>query len=177
MRAALAAIALLLAGCAVPRPDATAPAPVETPAAAIAGRTQADEIVAYLARLRGMSETALGAEAARRRREASDLAHVKAALALSLTAQADEAEVIALVEPLAKKDNGDRDVKAVAGFLQAIMMERRRLKESAVAAGARLREERRGAEAQKQRADALQQKLDALTDLEKSLSDRPSPNR
>jgi hypothetical protein len=177
VRAALASAALLLAGCAVPQRDETSPAPVESPAPQAAGRTQAEEIVAYIARLRGMSEPALAAEAARRRREATDMAHVKAALAMSLSAQADEAEVIALVEPLANKDNGDRDVKAVASFLHAMMTERRRLRESAAAAGAKLRDERRAAEAQKQRADALQQKLDALTDLEKSLSDRPSPNR
>jgi hypothetical protein len=122
-------------------------------------------------------KAALAAEAARRRREATDLAHVQAAFALSLSPQSDEADVLALVEPLARKDNGDRDVKAVASFLQAVMTERRRLRESATAAGARLRDERRALDAQKQRADALQQKLDALTDLEKSLSDRPSPNR
>ncbi len=100
-----------------------------------------------------------------------------AAWASPRSRQSDETDVLALVEPLARKDNGDRDVKAVAGFLQAVMTERRRLKESAAAAGARLREERRALDAQKQRADALQQKLDALSDLERSLSDRPSPNR
>ena len=83
----------------------------------------------------------------------------------------------ALVDPVAKKDNGDRDLRAMASFLQVVANERRRLKESAAAAGVRLREERRLNEAQKQRADALQQKLDALTDLEKSLSDRPTPSR
>jgi hypothetical protein len=174
VKAALAAAALLLGGCAfLERPTA----PAEPPATPAEGRTQADEIVAYLARLRGMGEPALAAEAARRRREASDLDHVKAALALSLSQQSDEADVLALVEPLARKDNGDRDVKAVAGFLQAVMTERRRLKESAAAAGAKLRDERRALDAQKQRVDALQQKLDALSDLERSLSDRPSPNR
>jgi hypothetical protein len=57
--------------------------------------------------------------------------------------------------------------------------ERRRLRESAAAANAKAREDRRAADAQKQRADGLQeraaqlqQKLDALTELEKSLSDR-----
>lgn len=178
MKPALAALALLLASCALPERDAPPPAASAEPvAAAAAGRTQADEIVAYLAHLRGMGEPALAAEAARRRREGNDASHVKAALALSLSAQADEGEVLALVEPVAKKDNGSRDLKAVASFLQAQMIERRRLRESAAAAGTRLREERRAAEAQKQRADALQQKLDALTELEKSLSDRPSPTR
>jgi len=54
----------------------------------------------------------------------------------------------------------------------------------AATAGARLRDERKARETEKQRAEAmqeraaqLQQKLDALTDLEKSLSDRSTPTR
>jgi hypothetical protein len=178
--AALASIALVVGGCALfdretpPAAEAGASAATARPTAK---RTQADEVAAYLARLHGMSEAALGAEAARQRRDASDLAHVKAALALSLSQQSDETEVLALVEPVAKKDNGDRDLKAVAGFLQALATERRRLRESAAASGLKLRDERRALDAQKLRADALQQKLDALTDLEKSLSDRPTPDR
>jgi hypothetical protein len=180
VRAALAAIALVLAGCGVLEREAAPAAVSETRAAPpVQGtnRTNADEIVAYVARLHGMSEAALAAEAARQRRDASDLAHVKAGLALALSTQSDEAEILALVDPLAKKDNGDRDVRAVASFLQVVVTERRRLRESATASAVKQREERRASEAQKQRADALQQKLDALTDLEKSLSDRPDPNR
>jgi hypothetical protein len=180
VRAALASIALVLGGCGLFEPEAAAPPAAETraaPAAApVAAGTRADDIVAYVARLRGMSESALAAEAAKQRRDASDLAQVKAALALALSLQSDDAEILALVEPLAKKDNGDRDLKAVAGFLQVVVTERRRLRESAAASGVKLREERRALDAQKQRADALQQKLDALTELEKSLSDRPSPS-
>ncbi len=70
----------------------------------------------------------------------------------------------------------------MASFLQGIAHERRRLKESAAAAGAKLRDAQRARDNEKQRAEALQeraaqlqQKLDALTDLEKSLSDRPTP--
>jgi hypothetical protein len=72
----------------------------------------------------------------------------------------------------------------MASFLHTMAGERRRLRESAAAANARLREERKAVDAQKQRADTLQeraaqlqQKLDALTELEKSLSDRPISNR
>jgi hypothetical protein len=67
----------------------------------------------------------------------------------------------------------------MAGFLQGMVLERRKLRESATAAAAKSRDERREALAQKQRADAqqeradrLQQKLEALTNLEKSLSNR-----
>ena len=72
----------------------------------------------------------------------------------------------------------------MASFLLIQSAERRRLKEGAAAAGSRLRDERRAHEAQKQRADALQerasqlqQKIDALTELEKSLSERPVHTR
>ena len=100
-----------------------------------------------------------------------------AALALAPASQSDESDILSLVDPVGKKDNGDRDLRAMASFLQVVVNERRRLKESAAAAAVRLRDERRMQEAQKQRADALQQKLEALTDLEKSPSDRPRTNR
>ena len=178
MKRWLCALPLLAASCSIldtpePEPHAAASRPA---AAASARNSSAEELVAYLAQLRGLSESALGAEAARQRREATDLARVKAALALALSAQAEESEIIALVEPVVRHDAADPDVKAMAGFLHALATERRRLRQNAAAAGTRLKEEQRAAEAQKQRADALQQKLDALTELEKSLSDRsPAP--
>ena len=150
------------------------PAPV---AVALASNSSAEELFAYLAGLRGMNDSALAAEAARQRREASDLARVKAALALSLTLQSEESDILALVEATARKENVDRDLRAMASFLQSLATERRRLRESAATAGVRLRDERRAHEAQRQRAEALQQKLDALTELEKSLSDRQSSTR
>ena len=176
-RAAALSAAFLLASCAVPERTA-APAEIRSAVPPIAaGHAVADDLVAYLARIRGMNDAALAAEAARQRREAGDAARVKAALALTLAAQGEESDILALVDPVAKKDNGDRDLRAMASFLQVNANERRRLKESAAAAGVRVRDERRLREAEKQRADSLQQKLDALTDLEKSLSDRPSTNR
>ena len=175
--AALALAALGLAACTVfERTEAPAETRAAVPAVP-AAPAPGDELVHYISRLRGMSESALAAEAARQRRESGDMARVKAALALTLMREADEGDILALVDPVAKKDNGDRDARAMASFLQVVATERRRLKESAATAGKGLREERRLHEAQKQRADALQQKLDALTDLEKSLSDRPTPSR
>jgi len=98
--------------------------------------------------------------------------------------QAEEADILAMVDPIARKESAEAEVRAMASFLQGVAVERRRLKESAATAGARLRDERRARETEKQRAEAmqeraaqLQQKLDALTDLEKSLSDRQSPPR
>jgi hypothetical protein len=174
-----------------------APAPQSQPRAAapsIAGffsrsATTADELVAYLDRIRVLTDSALNAEATRQRalaqRENSDLARVKAALALALSQPAEEGDILALVDPVARRAGADADLKAMASFLQALAGDRRRLRESATAATARqLREERRAHEAQKQRADALQeraaqlqQKLDALTEIEKSLSDRQTPSR
>ena len=179
----------LLAGCAVLDnlfPPRTAPAVVETPAPP--ERSSAQELVAYLARLRTLGESALAIEATRQRQAASrapsDLARAKLALALAMNPASEDADVLAVVEPLARKEGGDPEVRAMAGFLHGIVHERRRLKESAAAAGAKLRDERRAREVEKQRAEALQeraaqlqQKLDALTDLEKSLSDRQTSRR
>ena len=160
---------LLLAACATPPP--VAPVSVEAPVF-VDSASKADELIAYVGHLRGMNEAALNTEATRQRRDGSDAGRVRAALALSLNTQSDEAEILALVEPTMRRPETPADVKAMAGFLQALAVERRRLKESAAAAGTRLRDERKALDAQKQRADALQQKLDALTELEKSLSDR-----
>ena len=147
--------------------------------------TTGTELVAYLARLRGMNERGLATEVSRQRELSrgapSDLSQVKIAIALSLVPQADEGEILALVEPVVRHDAAEDDLRAMASFLQVQAVERRRLKESAAAAGTRLRDERKAMEAQKQRADALQeraallqQKLDALTEIEKNLSDRQS---
>jgi len=148
--------------------------------------TSADELAAYVAKLRGMNESALVAEAARQKRAAakdtSDLQRLRAAIALSLSPQAEDAEVVALAEPVARREGADANARAMASFVLLFSAERRRLREAAAAARVSVREEKRATETQKQRADdlqeraaQLQQKLDALTELEKSLSDRPPP--
>ena len=171
--AALAAVALAACGAVEQRDPAGSGAvaaatqqPSATPSSATA------DLVAYLGRLRGMNDNALTAEAARQKRASGDAARVKAAFALSLVAASDDAEITALVDPIARNEAADRDLRAMASYLQALASDRRRLKEGSASAQARLRDERRLAEAQKQRADALQQKLDALTELERSLTDR-----
>ena len=162
------------------------PIPVLWPASTPAASALSEDLLDYIAKARAMNEAALAAEATRARqlatREATDLARVKAGIAVSLLPQADEGELLALVEPIMKRD-APAPVKAMASFLQAQALERRRLRESAASARATLRDERRALEAQKQKAEnlqeraaQLQQKLDALTELEKSLSDRQSPN-
>jgi hypothetical protein len=181
VRASLA-VCTLAAACATPEPavvSTTPPAPgaAAAPAAANAtSQSHAEDLMAYLARLRTMNEAALAGEAARMRRDASDLARVKAALAMTLSAQADEGDIIELVEPVARKA-GASDVRAMAALLNTNAHEKRRLRQRAANAAGELREERRLAEAQKQRAEQLQQKLDALTDLERSLASREAQAR
>ena len=162
-------LAFLAAACATTKEPAPAQSAAVMPAPAGAARSSADDLLAYMARVRAMPEPALAAEVARHRKESGDLSRVKAALALAVSPQSDEAEILALVEPVEKRA-GDRDVKAMAGFLQVMALERRRAKESSAA---RLRDEHKALDAQRQRADDLQQKLEALSALEKSLSNRP----
>lgn len=184
MRGAFA-LALLLALAACAGREGRAPV---SGVAAWLGASPGTELLGYLGHLRAMNEAALAAEAARMRslaqHDRDDLVRVKAAAALALAQPGEDGEVVALVEPVARREGADADLRSMASFLHAMVLDRRRLRESAAAAGARVRDERRLAEAQKQRADALQeraaalqQKLDAFTEIEKSLSDRQVPPR
>jgi len=167
-----------VASCAAPEPNAPPPATGEAGSPASPGmQTYAEDLLAYLGRLRTLNESALGVEAARMKRDASDVARVKAALALTLSPQGEESEILELVEPVTRRQAADRDVRTMAALLQAIAAERKRLKQRVATAAGELREERRALESQRQRAEALQQKLDALTDLEKSLVNRDTQAR
>ena len=182
MRAALV-LAALAAGCAMapPAPVPAAKAPVQ---AAPAAHT-ADRLLASLARLLAMDESALNAEISRRRADLAanpgDLARVEAAMAVAMAPAPDDDLVAALVAPvLAEFPPAEPDLRAMAGFLQGLASERRKLRDGLAAASAKSREDRREAhaqrlraEAQQERADRLQAKLEALTNLEKSLANRP----
>jgi hypothetical protein len=175
MRAAMTIALLALAACAAPEPAAVSTSPASQGASASAApgtQSYAEDLLAYVGRLRAMNESALGAEAARMKRDASDVARVKAALAMTLSTQSEDGDILELVEPVTRRSGADRDVRAMAVLVHAMATERRRLKQTAAAAAGQLREERRAMESQKQRAEALQQKLDALTELEKSLAER-----
>ncbi|QJR14412.1 hypothetical protein [Usitatibacter palustris] len=185
---ALAACAFGLGACALleeekPAPVVVAPAPPRKP-------TSADELLAYLDRLRALDEAALALETSRQRefakKDPTDLARLKAALALSTSPQSEEADILALIEPLLREGYAiqDADALAMASFLQGMALERRRLKESAAVANGRSRDDRKAMDAQKHRADhleqrvtQLQQKIDALTSLEKSLSKRATQGK
>jgi hypothetical protein len=142
MRRAIAFLACALAAaCAAPEPaTVSSPEPesvAAVPAPAITEPSYTQELLAYLARLRSMNEAALNAEAARVKRDTSELGRVKAAIAHTLALRAAAAATTAT----------------------------------------ELREERKVAESQKQRAETLQQKLDALTEVEKSLAEREKEAR
>lgn len=190
IRTSLVACAVLLAsGCATAPAPTPLPPPPPAAAAPVRAPSSADELLAYLARLRSLDEAGLALETGRQRefarREPSNLANLKVALALATAPQAEEADILALLEPLLREGaTRDADVVAMASFLHVVVLDRRRLKESAAAAGLKARDERRAHETQKQRADSLQdrnallqQKLDALTALEKSLSNRKTQGK
>lgn len=182
MRAALA-LAALAAGCAMspPAPVPAAKAPVQ---AAPAAHT-ADRLLASLARLLALDEAGLNAEIARRRAELATnpghQARVETALAVAMAPAPDDELVAALVAPvLAAFPPAEPDLRAMAGFLQGLATERRKLRDGLAAASAKSRDDRREsqaqrlrADAQQERADRLQAKLEALTNLEKSLANRP----
>jgi hypothetical protein len=189
-RTACLMVAIFLGGCSM-LPDSAVPDAVRPTSSAAVPRGAhgaGDELLAYMGRLAAMNGSGLPAEATRQRellqRNPSDVTRVKAALALAMANPGEDGELHALVDPVARASGGDADVRAVASFLQVIAAERRRARENLASAATKLRDERRSAEAQKQRADTLQekaaqlqQKLDALTEIEKSLTDRQEPPR
>jgi len=178
--AALAALALL-AACAAPQ---KAPPPPPVPVVvAPPPPSEADQLVARLARLNAVGPAEQQAEIARLKdstaRAPTDVGRVELAFALTASG-ADEAEILAALEPVTREGGtASVDVKSVAGFLQGVVLERRKLKEGLAAANSRATADRKAAEAGRQKEAQLQEqlarlqkKLDALTNLEKSLSDR-----
>src|SRR5205085_12103303 len=97
----MAAAGALAAACAAPETAvvSSAPTPAAVPTANAGAQTYAEDLLAYLGRLRSMNESALGAEAGRMKRDARDVARVKAALAMTLSSQGDEAYILELVAP------------------------------------------------------------------------------
>jgi len=181
--AALGALALLalLASCATPeKAPQPPPAPVFVPPPA---PSDAEQLVTRLGRLNAAGPAEQQTEVARLKesteRAPTDVGRVELAFALTASG-ADEGEILAALEPVTREGGtASVDVKSVAGFLQGVILERRKLKESLAAANARAGADRKSAEASRQKEvqlqeqlSRLQKKLDALTNLEKSLSDR-----
>ncbi|MBL0144094.1 MAG: hypothetical protein IPP91_18820 [Betaproteobacteria bacterium] len=180
MRRLAPLVAALITGCAV-APAAAPPAAV-LPAVTVPGT--AERLMASLARMLALDELALAAEIARTRdaveRAPGNFSRVEAAMALTMATAPDETQVLALVAPvLAAYPDAEPELRAMAGFLQQLAYDRRKLRDGLASASAKSREGRREAQSQRLRADAqqdradrLQSKLEALTNLEKSLADR-----
>ena len=181
-RAALFAAVLAAAACALQEPAPTRSAGASTASA------PAGALVDYLRQLEALSPQAREAETARARelalRDGTTAARTRAALALSLEPEPDDATILSLLEPVVASEPEGSEVRVVASFLHAMASGRRRLRESADTAGSKLREEHRAREAEHGRAETervraaeLQQKLDALSELEKTLSDQRPGSR
>jgi len=164
-----------------------APAPMTSAGAHVASAKDG-ALVEYLRQLEALSPQAREAEAARARqialRDGGATARTRAALALSLQPEPDDATILMLLEPVAASEPEGSEVRPVASFLHEMASSRRKLRESTEAAALRLREEHRAREAEHARAEAerlraaeLQQKLDALSELEKTLSDQRPGSR
>jgi len=183
MRRLAPAFALALAGCAAIEPAAIR---VSTPAVSASA---AEEVLAYVTRLKSLDEAALAAETTRQRniarRSPSPVTSLKLALALVAAPTSEDVDVQTALDAVGRSGPGtDPGVASLAGFLQGVLAERRRLRETAASAGNRARDEKRAHDATRQRAEGLQeknlqlqQKLDALTDLEKSLATRPAQGK
>jgi hypothetical protein len=178
--AAFAALALL-AACAVP--EKAPPRPLAPVVVAPPPPSEADELLARLARFTSAPTARQQAEIARLKevtaRAPSDVDRVELAFALTASG-AEDPEILAALEPVTREGGtASVDLKSVAGFLQGVILERRKLKEGLAAASTRASADRKSLEASRQREAQLQEqllrlqkKLDALTNLEKSLSDR-----
>lgn len=173
-------LAVALSGCALVPATVAKPAPPPMPLP-----STADRLLLALAHLRVLDEAGLAAEITKAKenaeRQPTDLARVEAALAMAASPASDDQEIVSLVSPVLRESPPpvDPSLRAMAGFLQGLATDRRKLRDGLQSASAKAREDRRDAQAQRQRADAqqeradrLQQKLEALTNLEKSLANR-----
>jgi polyhydroxyalkanoate synthesis regulator phasin len=178
-----AAFALaLLTSCAAQRPvpaEPPPPVPVSLPAPV---PNEIDELMAYLLQAKMLGAAALADESSRLRedwsREQSDFARLK--LALVLTGNGDDGELMELMEPMVQESSTAKpEMRALAILLYASAQERKRARENLASAQTRLREAHKNEEASQARADQLrkqveelEKKLNALITIEKSLIER-----
>lgn len=185
-QAACLLLALLLGACVPPysgpgappaagkRPDTKERPPAEAiPSPVEQTKTSdTDRIMKFYARLAPMKATELARELedARQAFEAdrSDLNRMQLAVLLSLpgTSFRDDATAIALLSVLVKdKAREDSDLRPLAIWLHAHLLEARRSDEALQQQSVKLKEEQR-------RAESLQQKLDAILDMEMKMIER-----
>ena len=164
---------------AIPPPAIIAPAPV-----AKAAPGEFDELMAYVLHAKTLSALSLAEETLRVReswgREKSDLARLKLALVLSGQGQADENEVLTLLEPMLHDTSARRpELRGLAVLLYTTAQDRKRSRDSLVTVQARLRELQKNQESNQARIDQqrkqieeLEKKINAFKTIEKSLIQR-----
>ena len=169
---------------AIPPPAIIAPLPV-----AKATPGEFDELMAYVLHAKTLSSQAFAEETLRVResfgREKSDLARMKLALALAGHGNADESEMLTLLEPMLQdKGEGRPELRGLAVLLYTTALDRKRSKDSLVTAQARLREMQKSQESNQARIDQqrkqieeLEKKINAFKTIEKSLIQRADKAR
>jgi hypothetical protein len=167
-------LAVVIAGCAAPRPGPNGAAAAKPSLDNILA-SEADTLLGRFADLRQMpvAELARELEVARSAflRQPSDTTRVRFALALAAAGRSgDSAKGIEILEPVVK--NPDASLHALAVLLNSRFIDQRRLEVDLGAAQLKAETVQQKLDALQQKFDAAQQKLDALKTLEKDMSER-----
>lgn len=179
------AFSILVAGCATEPVRAPSPTPQPAPVSSVlipSAPPPTESIMAYVLKVRNMGNSVLTDEIQRQRemlaRERTDLHRLKLAVLLIQSGSTEETEVLALVEPVTQ-EQADPNLRALAVLLHTTATERRKTRESLLAAQGRLREAQKNQENTQHRNDQLrkqveemEKKLTALKSIEKSLIQR-----
>lgn len=113
-------------------------------------------------------------------RDKSELTRLKLALLLASSANSDDGELMALLEPLVQDPASAKpEIRALATLMHGAAYERKRTKDSLAAINTRLREAQKNQESglarleqQRRQIEDLEKKLNALKTIEKSLIQR-----
>jgi hypothetical protein len=178
-------LSALAVGCATQPASMPALAPQPAPVSSVLippPPNPTESIMAYVLKVRNMGNSVLTDEIQRERdalsRERNDLHRIKLAVLLIQTGNADETEVLALVDPVTQ-EQVDPNLRALAVLLHTTLGERRRTRESLLSTQVRLREAQKTQESTQTRNDQLkkqvedlERKLTALKSIEQSLIQR-----
>ena len=179
-------LCLAVAGCAVPSPSEPPPAPKPAPVTSAIVPAKApsvsESIMTYVLKVRNLHNSALTDEVQKLRdalaREKTDTNRLKLAVALVQSGNADEAEILALVDPVTQ-EHADPGLRGLAVLLHTTLTERRKTREALLATQGRLRDTQKSQENTLARSDQLkkqveelEKKLTALKSIEKSLIQR-----
>ena len=183
--AVVSIISFLLAGCATQSAGVPVQAPQPAPVTSVLipqPQNPAESIMAYVLKVRNMGNSVLTDEIQRERdalnRERTDIHRLKLAVLLIQTGNADETEVLTLVDPVTQ-EQVDPNLRALAVLLHTTLVERRKTRESLAITQGRLREAQKTQETTQTRNDQLkkqvedlERKLTALKSIEQSLIQR-----